>query len=215
MRDDVRSESVVFVIDDDPDVRDSLQWLLESVGLEVMCFNSALAFLNEVNEKLLQEEAACIVMDVRMPGLSGINAQQKFTEARIDLPVIMISAHGNIDMAVTAMTQGAVTFLEKPFDDQRLIDHVQRTLDKQRSQQARERKLQIYQQRYDSLTRRERQVFEQVVKGLSNQEIADTIGINKKTVEGHRANMMAKMSVGSLSELVQLAIAISVTEGLV
>lgn len=213
--DDPRPESVVFVIDDDPDVRDSLQWLLESVGLEVMCFDSALAFLSEVNEKLHQEKAACIVMDVRMPGLSGINAQQKFTEASIDLPVIMISAHGNIDMAVTAMTQGAVTFLEKPFNDQRLIDYVQGALDKQLSQQTRERKLQIYQQRYGSLTRRERQVFEQVVKGLSNQEIADTIGINKKTVEGHRANMMAKMSVGSLSELVQLAIAIGVTEGLV
>tara|TARA_R110002095_G_scaffold134866_3_gene116968 strand:- start:849 stop:1472 length:624 start_codon:yes stop_codon:yes gene_type:complete len=196
----------LYVIDDDVDVRDSLQWLLESVGLHVHSYETALAFL----EAYQSGASGCIVMDVRMPGLSGISAQKKLPEYGIDLPVIMISAHGNIDMAVTAMTQGAVTFLQKPFDDQALLDHVQQALQKDRSHRQRQQALSGLKQRYAALTKREHQVFEQVVAGLSNQEIADQLGINRKTVEGHRANMLAKMAVGSLAELVQAAVSLGV-----
>ena len=192
----------VFVIDDDADVRDSLQWLLESVGLQVRTFEDALTFFDAFDE----QQSGCIVMDVRMPGLSGINAQKKLPEHNIELPVIMISAHGNVDMAVRALTQGALTFIEKPFDDQVLIDHVHNALEKDRARFVRRSSQTRIRERYESLTRRERQVLELIVKGFSNQEAADELGINRKTVEGHRANMMAKMKVDSFAELVHIAI---------
>lgn len=200
----------VFVIDDDTDVRDSLKWLLESVGLKVQTYENALAFF----EGFDTGSGGCIVMDVRMPGLSGISAQKKLSECNIDLPVIMISAHGNVDMAVTALTQGAVTFIEKPFDDQVLIDHVHDALEKDRARFVQRLSQSRIRERYDSLTRRERQVLELIVKGLSNQEAADELGINRKTVEGHRANMTAKMKVDSFAELVQVAIALGLVKGI-
>lgn len=200
----------VFVIDDDTDVRDSLKWLLESVGLNVQSYENALAFF----EGFDASASGCIVMDVRMPGLSGINAQKKLPEYNIELPVIMISAHGNVDMAVTALTQGATTFIEKPFDDQVLIDHVHNALEKDRARFAQRRSQSRIRERYDSLTRRERQVLELIVKGLSNQDAADELGINRKTVEGHRANMTAKMKVDSFAELVQVAIALGLVQGI-
>lgn len=200
----------VFVIDDDVDVRDSLQWLLESVGLNVQTYENALAFFDGFDNS----KSGCIVMDVRMPGLSGINAQKKLPEHNIELPVIMISAHGNVDMAVTALTQGAMTFIEKPFDDQVLIDHVHNALEKDRTRFARHNSQSRIRERYDNLTRRERQVMALIVKGLSNQEAADELGINRKTVEGHRANMTAKMKVDSFAELVQVAIALGLVKGI-
>jgi len=200
----------VFVIDDDVDVRDSLKWLLESVGLKVQTYENALAFF----EGFDTDHSGCIVMDVRMPGLSGINAQKKLAEYKIELPVIMISAHGNVDMAVTALTQGAITFIEKPFDDQLLIDHVYNALEKDRGRFFHRRSQSRIRECYDRLTRRERQVLELIVKGLSNQEAADELGINRKTVEGHRANMTAKMKVDSFAELVQVAIALGLVQGI-
>jgi len=199
----------VFVIDDDPDVRDSLKWLLESVGLNVTTFENALDFL----EGFQPGVSGCIVLDVRMPGLSGINAQKKMPEYNIDLPVIMISAHGNVDMAVSALTQGAMTFIEKPFDDQVLIDHVHNALTKDKERRQRVSVQNEKRERYENLTRREKQVFGLIVQGLSNQEAADDLQINRKTVEGHRANMMAKMKAESLAELVQTAIALKVIKG--
>ncbi|MBR9827558.1 MAG: response regulator transcription factor [Oceanospirillales bacterium] len=198
----------VFIIDDDADVRDALKWLLESVGLAVDTYANALDFI----DRYPHEVSGCIVMDVRMPGLSGINAQKKLADLDIDLPVIMISAHGNVDMAVTALTQGALTFIEKPFDDQVLIDHVHNALEKDRIRMARKSTHTRMQTRYDNLTRREKQVMGLVVKGLSNQEAADELGINRKTVEGHRGHMMTKMQVDSLAELVQIAIALGQVE---
>lgn len=199
-------EPIVYVVDDDEDVRDSLQWLLESVELKVETYPSAQAFLDAYP----LGQGGCILMDVRMPGLSGISAQQKLPEYKIDLPLIMISAHGNVDMAVTAMTQGAQTFLEKPFNDQTLLDQVQKALLQDSEQRQQSTKKRSWQQHYDSLTKRECQIFERVVQGLSNQEMADDLGINRKTVEGHRANMMAKMAVASLAELIQIAVALGV-----
>ncbi|QEQ98143.1 response regulator transcription factor [Neptunomonas concharum] len=192
----------VFVVDDDADVRDSLQWLLESVGLCVQTFETGQAFLDAASAKA----RGCILMDVRMPGISGLTAQKQLSEQQISIPLIMISGHADVDMAVTAMTQGAKTFLQKPFSDQALIDHVQQALliDEQRWQQ--QSQIHDLQAHYDSLTRRERQVFEGVVSGMSNQEIADHLSINRKTVEGHRSHMMAKMQASSLSELVQMSV---------
>ncbi len=199
---DSSAEQIVYVVDDDVDVRDSLQWLLESVGLTVSSFPTAQDFLDDYPSG----QSGCVVMDVRMPGLSGISAQKKLPEYQIDIPVIMISAHGNVDMAVTAMTQGAQTFIEKPFNDQTLLDHVQRALDQDLARRESLNRKQVVKTRFDGLTRRERQVMEQVIQGLSNQEIADKLVINRKTVEGHRANMMRKMAAGSLAELIQMAV---------
>lgn len=198
------AQATVYVIDDDADVRESLQWLLESIELNVKAFDSAISFLAECPP----DAVGCIVMDVRMPKLSGLNAQKKLAEYNIDMPVIMISAHGSINMAVTALTDGAMTFLEKPFDDQALIDHVQAALEKNQKTYKEKRKLAQYKERYNTLTRREKEVFELVVQGRSNQEIADIHGINRKTVEGHRANTMSKMAAQSLAELVQIAISL-------
>lgn len=195
-------DQIVFVVDDDEDVRDSLQWLLESVDLQVQSYPCAQDFLDAYQ----QGQSGCILMDVRMPGLSGLSAQKKLPEYGIDIPLIMISAHGNVDMAVTAMTEGAQTFIEKPFNDQALIDHVQKALAQDLSlRDSLQRKQQI-RQLFDGLTKREKQVFERVVQGLSNQEIADQLDVNRKTVEGHRSNMMNKMQASSLAELIQMAV---------
>ncbi|MBP6116722.1 MAG: response regulator transcription factor [Neisseriaceae bacterium] len=194
----------VYVIDDDVDVRDSLKWLLNSVHLDVVCFENAQDFL----EQCPADAEGCIIMDLRMPGLSGINAQKNLAKHQIDLPLIMISAHGSIDTAVTALQQGALTFLEKPFDDQVLIDHVQMALAQDQAHKASLHEKQALKARYNTLTKREKEVFQHVVRGLSNQETADALGVNRKTVEGHRANMIAKMASSSLADLVQAAVAL-------
>ncbi|WP_432471659.1 response regulator transcription factor [Amphritea sp. HPY] len=203
------AEQTVYVVDDDADVRDSLQWLLESVGLSVTSFANAQDFLDSYPPG----SSGCVVMDVRMPGLSGISAQKKLPQYHIDIPLIMISGHGNVDMAVTAMTQGARTFIEKPFNDQVLLDHVQQALEQDLANRAGQHQILAVQKNYAALTKRERQVFEQVAKGLANQDIADVLGISRKTVEGHRANMMNKMTAHSLPELIQMAISLGVVGG--
>jgi len=195
-------QQIVYVVDDDEDVRDSLQWLLESVDLNVESFATAQAFLDGYQSG----QSGCIVMDVRMPGLSGISAQKQLPDYQIDIPLIMISAHGNVDMAVTAMTQGAQTFLEKPFNDQTLLDHVHKALADDLQRQTQRNRSQQLQQRYDGLTKREKQILTRVVQGMSNQAMADDLAINRKTVEGHRANMMSKMQAESLAELIQMAV---------
>lgn len=200
------TEQHVFVVDDDVDVRDSLQWLLESVGLKVQTFDSAQAFFDGYNA----DQSGCLVMDVRMPGISGLAAQKQLQQAQIELPVIMISAHGSVDMAVTAMTQGAMTFLEKPFNDQQLLDHVQSALTQDRQRREQLATHHALQTRYASLTRREKQVLEGVVRGLTNNDIAADLAINRKTVEGHRANMTTKMRADSLPELIQMAVSLGI-----
>ncbi|WP_028470128.1 response regulator transcription factor [Neptunomonas japonica] len=201
-------KQIIFVVDDDADVRDSLKWLLESVDLNVRVFETAQRFLDGCPESA----QGCILMDVRMPGMSGLSAQTQLAERRIYMPLIMISGHADVDMAVSAMTQGALTFLQKPFSDQALIDIVQQALlqDSARCHQA--ELISDVRACYANLTKRERQVFDGVVAGLANQEVADHLGINRKTVEGHRANMMAKMQAGSLSELIQMSVALGLVK---
>lgn len=195
---------IVYVVDDDVDVRDSLQWLLESVGLTVVTCVNAQQFLDIYEPN----QSGCLVLDVRIPGISGLNLQKCLPEKDIDIPVIVISGHADVDMAVTAMTQGAVTFIEKPFKDQVLIDHLQKALNDdmaRRQEQARYQALQI---RLDSLTKREKEVMNVVARGLSNKQIAEKLQVNIKTVEGHRAHMLQKMQASSLPDLVQMAIAL-------
>ncbi len=198
----------VFVVDDDADVRDSLKWLLESVGLNTVTYDSAQDFLENCSVDI----QGCILMDVRMPGMSGLSAQTKLFERGITIPLIMISGHADVDMAVTAMTQGALTFLQKPFSDQALIDHVQQALLLNLNNWQQAAQVRDVRDHYQSLTKRERQVFEGVVVGHANQEIADLLGINRKTVEGHRSHMMAKMQANSLSELIQMSVALGLVK---
>jgi len=198
------TEQQVYVVDDDADVRDSLQWLLESVGLKVHSCESAQQFFQQYDPAI----SGCLVMDVRMPGLSGLAAQERLQTEQIDLPVIMISAHGNIDMAVTAMSRGAMTFLEKPFNDQQLLDFVHNALEQDQNRRLHQAVRQQLAELYAGLTRREKQVLELIVRGMTNNDVAEQLSINRKTFEGHRANMMTKMQANSLPELIQMAVSL-------
>lgn len=196
--------ATVHIVDDDVDVRESLKWLLESIDLNVKTYEDAVVFLEEISQE--EEGIGCVILDVRMPRMSGINAHKKMLENKINLPIIMISAHGSIDMAVSAMVTGAKIFLEKPFDDQVLIEQVQSALNESQQEYAKKQDRLKLIERYSGLTKREIQIFQHVVQGFSNQEIADELKISRKTVEGHRANMIHKMKAGSLADLIHFSV---------
>lgn len=193
-------QPTVFIVDDDPAVRDSLRWLLESMRLKVVTFESAEDFIKYYTMHMV----GCLVLDVRMPGMSGLQLQQYLTKQKHSLPIIFITGHGDIPMAVRAMQAGAMYFLEKPFEDQVLLDYVHEalTLDKE-YQQARIR-LTMIQARISNLTDREREVMDLVIDNHSNKEIAAKLGVSIKTVEFHRSHMMEKMHATSLIELVNM-----------
>lgn len=190
----------VYIVDDDEDFRDSMQWLLESAKHNVTTFASATAFLDGYNGT-----PGCMLLDVRMPSINGLALQQIMHERGIEMPVIVISGHGDIQMAVSAMKQGAIDFLEKPFDGDVLLQLVEKafaTLDEQRQEKQQHAEIET---NYAQLSRREKEVMALVVKGKANRAIADELGISAKTVEVHRSRVMSKMRVGSLAELVQHA----------
>ena len=197
-------QATVHIVDDDLDVRESLKWLLESIDLTVKTYPDAVEFLEQIAQT--EVGVGCVILDVRMPKMSGINAHKKMLETKINLPIIMISAHGSIDMAVSAMVTGAKIFLEKPFDDQVLIEQVQSALNESQQDYEKKQDRLLLIERYKSLTKREVQIFEHVVQGFSNQEIADQLNISRKTVEGHRANMIHKMEAGSLADLIHFSV---------
>jgi FixJ family two-component response regulator len=201
-------QPTVFIVDDDPAVRDSLRWLLESMRLKVVTFDSAEAFLKYYTMHMI----GCLVLDVRMPGMSGLQLQQYLTKQKYALPILFITGHGDIPMAVRAMQAGALYFLEKPFEDQVLLDYVNEALaiDKE-NQQARIR-LTTIQARIANLTEREREVMDLVINNHSNKEIAEKLGVSIKTVEFHRSHMMEKMHAHSLIELVNMAREASMSE---
>jgi len=193
------SKATVFIIDDDADFRDSMQWLLESTPYSVESFASAQGFLDQYDGR-----PGCMLLDVRMPEINGLALQQLMLERDIRLPVIIITGHGDVPMAVNAMKNGALDFLEKPFDDDVLLHLVNKAMaeaDKRFSEQNRQRELQDL---YATLSRREREVMGLVVIGNSNREIAETLGISPKTVEVHRSRVMSKMRAESLAQLVQM-----------
>lgn len=201
-----RLEQTVFVVDDDPSLRQSLQWLLESVGLRVETYASADEFLDIYQPP----RQGCLLLDIRMPGMTGLDLQQALLERRIALPTIIITGHGDVPTAVRAMKAGAVDFIEKPFNDQLLLDRIHQALERNTRQQQREVQRLAALARLVQLTRREREVMNLVVAGKTNKTIATELGLSEKTVEVHRANLMKKLQLNSVAELVKLAVAANV-----
>ena len=195
------SEPTVFIVDDDQAVARSLRWLIETVRLRVETYGSAQSFIDGHDPA----RPGCLVLDVRMPGMSGLELQERLAAQRIHIPIIFITGHGDVQMAVRAVQAGAFDFVEKPFNDQDLLDRIQRAI--ARDAERRDRDLQQARLRalFASLTPRESEVLELVVEGLSNKAVANTLGLSAKTVEVHRAKVMEKMHARSLSDLVKMA----------
>ncbi len=193
-------QQTVFVIDDDQAVRESLHWLLESVGHRVCGYASAREFLDAYDGTA----PGCLVLDVRIPGMSGLELQNHLLERDWCLPVIIVTGHGDVPMAVRAMKAGAIDFLQKPYNDQALLDRIQLALELCRQRRHSHGELARIQANYRQLTPREREVAAHVVAGKANKVIAIELGLSPKTIEVHRANVMFKMRVKSLPELVQI-----------
>jgi FixJ family two-component response regulator len=194
-------DPIVFVIDDDRMIRDGLQSLIRSVGLRVETFASAQEFLGAKRP----DTPACLVLDVRMPGLSGLDLQLKLRDDGIPIPIIFITGHGDIPMSVRAMKEGAHEFLTKPVRGQDLLDAVQKALASDRALRQERREAHEIRARFESLTPREKQVLELVVEGLLNKQIADRLGMSELTVKTHRAHLMEKTQAESLAHLVRMA----------
>ena len=196
------SRQVVHVVDDDAAVRDALKWLIEGEDLVVQTHASAEDFLGA----LVPEQPGCALVDLRMPGMSGLELQRTLTQRGIALPLVFISAHGDVPLAVTAMRRGAVDFIEKPFDDAALLGAVRRALGTDAQRRGTEEERAVMRARRATLSPREREVLEAVVAGRANKRIATELGISIKTVEVHRARVMDKMGAGSIAELVRLVV---------
>jgi RNA polymerase sigma factor (sigma-70 family) len=192
---------VVFVVDDDATMRESLKNLIRSVGLRVEVFASAQEFLRSK----LTDVPGCLVLDVRLPGLSGLDLQKRMADAGMEIPIIFITGHGDIPMTVRALKAGAVEFLTKPFRDQDLLDAIQQALERDRSAREQRGEIEELRSRFDSLTPREREVMRLVVAGLLNKQIAGELGTSETTIKIHRHQVMEKMGAGSLAELVRMA----------
>ena len=195
------SEAIVYVIDDDAQTRESLKNLMRSVGLHVEVFASAQDFLRSKRPDV----PACLVLDVRLRGLSGLDLQKHMAEAKIEVPIIFITGYGDIPMTVQAMKAGAVEFLTKPFRNQELLDAIQQALERDRSTREQRAKNEELHTRYDSLTPREREVMTLVVAGLLNKQIAGELRTSETTVKNHRHQVMEKMGADSVAELVKMA----------
>jgi len=195
------TQSIVFVIDDDAAIRKALASLIRSVGLQVELFASAQEFLQAKRPKL----PSCLILDIRLPGVSGLDFQRKLAEDNNPIPIIFITGHGDIPMSVRAMKAGAVEFLPKPFRDQDLLDAIHLGLERDRKRRQQEAELAVLRERFEWLTPRERQVLPLVVSGLPNKQIAAEIGTSETTAKVHRGQLMRKMGAESLPELVRMA----------
>lgn len=205
----MQPEPIVYVIDDDDAVRHSLEFLLKTAGIEVRGFESAKTFL----EMLPRIKTGCIITDVRMPEITGIDLLRHVKESGLDIPVIVITGHGEISLAVEAMKIGAVDFLEKPFDDDLLLASVRSALNKEADAAKHKAEVADIDDKLAALSNRERQVLKGLVAGKANKVIAFDLGISPRTVEIYRANLMTKMAANSLSDLVRMAITAGILTG--
>ena len=196
MKENVTREAVVVVIDDDASVRTALKELIESVGLEVRLYASAGAFL----EARIPDATSCLVLDVRLPGMSGIKVQEKLSRAGVNVPIVFVTGHGDVAMAVHAMKAGAIDFLTKPFRSQDLLDAVFAALERDSAR----RKMQTIREHLESLSAREKEVIARVVAGNRNKQIAADLGLSEVTVKVHRANAMRKMRATTLAQLIRM-----------
>jgi FixJ family two-component response regulator len=199
----IPKKGTVYVVDDDEAVRDSLQWLLEGKDYRVKCFESAEAFLSRVDSR----EVACLIADIRMDGMSGLELQDKLIERNSPLPIVFITGHGDVPMAVNSMKKGAMDFIEKPFKEEELLRLVERMLDQARSTFSQHQEAASRDALLGRLTTRESQVLERIVAGRLNKQIADDLGISIKTVEAHRANIMEKLNANTVADLLKIALA--------
>ena len=192
----------IYVVDDDEAVRDSLQWLLEGKDYRVRCFDSAESFLSRYDPR----EVACLLVDIRMPGISGLELQDRLIERKSPLPIVFITGHGDVPMAVTTMKKGAMDFIPKPFKEEELLSVVERMLEQAREAFADFQHAANRDALMGKLTARESQVLERIVAGRLNKQIADDLGISIKTVEAHRANIMEKLNANTVADLLKIAL---------
>ena len=192
----------VYVVDDDEAVRDSLQWLLEGKDYRVRCFDSAESFLSRYDPR----EVACLIVDIRMPGITGLELQDRLLERKSPLPIVFITGHGDVPMAVNTMKKGAMDFIPKPFKEEELLSVVERMLDQAREAFADYQHAANREALMGKLTAREAQVLERIVAGRLNKQNADDLGISIKTVEAHRANIMEKLNANTVADLLKIAL---------
>lgn len=198
----IPKKGTVYVVDDDEAVRDSLQWLLEGKEYRVRCFDSAESFLARYDPR----EVACLVVDIRMSGMSGLELQDRLIERNSPLPIVFITGHGDVPMAVNTMKKGAHDFIQKPFNEDALVNLVERMLDVARESFAGQQQAASREALLSKLTGREAQVLERIVAGRLNKQIADDLGISIKTVEAHRANIMEKLGANTVADLLKIAL---------
>jgi FixJ family two-component response regulator len=196
-----QSNAIIAIVDDDPWARDGLQDLIRSAGWRAEAFASAQEFLARPGT----EAPSCLVLDLQMPGLSGLDLQKRMAEVGLEIPIVFLTGHGNIPASVQAMKAGAVEFLTKPVDEQDLIKAIQEAIERDRRTRQRQAEMRELQRRYESLTTREQEVMQQVVSGLLNKQIADELSITEPTVKFHRGHIMHKMRADSLADLVRMA----------
>ena len=201
-------QATVFIVDDDEQVRSALTLLMESVGLTALSFASAQDYLDQFDP----DKPGCLILDVRMPGISGLDLQARLTAERIHPPIIIITGHGDVPMAVRAVRAGAVDFIEKPFNNQVMLDSVHRAIETDSVQRGETSRLQEIEEHYNALTPREKEVLQCVIAGKRNKVIASELNITQSTVEAHRSKVMEKMSAESLSDLMRMAILLKLIE---
>ncbi len=198
----IPKKGTVYVVDDDEAVRDSLQWLLEGKDYRVRCFESAESFLSRFDPR----EVACLIADIRMDGMSGMELQDRLIERLSPLPIVFITGHGDVPMAVETMKKGALDFIQKPFNEEHLLPLVERMLERARESFAAQQVVANREALISKLTTREAQVLERIVAGRLNKQIADDLGISIKTVEAHRSNIMEKLNAATVADLLKIAL---------